>query len=130
MSAPKAHLSFQWAEFNRLDRQLGLMRRWGVSESDLGFQALFRARGAAFAKVGLMRPRISTLILKLLALSPGEIKLFADAELGWLTEARSKPGATPVYKYVSDEVAETIVKGKLTHELEEFLMTPDDYIGE
>jgi len=130
MSEPDEHITSQWDEFSKLESQLNMMRRWGVSELDPGFQALFRARGAALAKVGLMMPRLPTLITLLAALSPGEITLFADAEIGWLVEARAKPGAPPVYKYVSDEIAEKIVKGEITHELEEELMTPDTYIGE
>ncbi|MBA7559930.1 hypothetical protein ES708_01548 [subsurface metagenome] len=82
------------------------------------------------SKLGLRVPRISVLVKLLFALSPGEIKLWADAELGWMTEARARPGAPPVYKYVSDEVAEKIVKGEITHELEEQLLEPDPYVGE
>jgi len=106
------------------------MRGWGVSELDPGFRRLLSARDAAMGKLGLMLPRTTTLAMSVLGLSPGEIKLWADAELGWMTEARRKPSALPVYKYVSDEVAEKLVKSELTHELEEELMTPDPYIGE
>ena len=42
-----------------------------------------------------------------------------------MTEARERPGAPPVYKYVSDEVAEKITKREITPELEEFLLTPE-----
>jgi len=130
VSSPSEHLSFQYAELNRFSEQLDMMRRWGVSESDPGFQRLLEARGAAMGKLGLLQPRTTALALFIPGLSPGEVKLWADAEIGWMTEARVKPGAPPVYKYVSDEVAEKIVKGELTHELEEELMTPDPYLGE
>jgi len=130
MSTPDVHLKFQWAEVNEFDRQLATMRRWGVLETDPGYKSLLAARGESLAKVGIIKAR-NTAVAKLLAgLSPGEIRLWSDAELGWMTEARTKPGAPPVYKYVSDEVAEKIVKEELTHELEEFLMTPDPYLGE
>ena len=71
-----------------------------------------------------------TLFLRLLGLSPGEIKLWHDAECGWFTEAREHPGATPVYHYISDEVAASIIKGELSKELEAELMKPDEYLGE
>lgn len=130
MSTGKEHLKFQYAELNKLDEQLGWMRHWGVLESDPGLQRLMKARGEAMAKLGLRKPRISTLVRVLPGLSPGEIKLWSDAEMGWLTEARAKSGAPPVYKYVTDEVAEKLVKGELTHELAATLMTPDPYLGE
>lgn len=130
MSAPDEHISSQWDEVHKLDKQLSSMRRWGVLESDPGYQALWRARGAALAKVGTRVPRLTTPVWGVLALSPGQIQLFADAEVGWLVEARDRPGAPPVYKYVSDEVAEKLVTGQLTKELELELMSPDTYIGE
>jgi len=130
MSKPSEHLKFQYAELNKLTSQLGMMRRWGVSELDPGFKRLLSARGAAMGKLGLRLPRTTTMVTSLLGLSPGEIKLWADAEMGWMTEARVKPGALPVYKYVTDEVAEKLIKGELTKELELTLMTPVEYFGE
>ncbi len=130
MSKPSEHLKSQYAEISKLTGQCALMRRWGVSSLDPGFQKLIGASRDAMGKLGLRVPRISALVKLLFALSPGEIKLWADAELGWMTEARARPGAPPVYKYVSDEVAEKIVKGEITHELEEQLLEPDPYVGE
>jgi len=130
MSEPKDHLAFQYAEVQRLDEQLRLMRQWGVSPTDPGYIALRTAHAQASFKVGLVLPRTSTLVQDLWGFSPGIIRLFNDAELGWMVEARTKPGAQPVYKYVSNEIAEKIVKRQITPELETFLMTPDDYLGE
>ena len=130
MSAPSEHRKFQYAEVNKLTSQLSMMRRWGVLESDPGYLRLLSARGAALGKLGLSVPRLSTMVLGLVGLSPGTIMLWADAEIGWITEALVKPGALPVFKHVTDEVAEKIVKGELTKELEEELMTPDPYVGE
>ena len=125
MSLPSEHLQFQYAEVQKLDDQIRMMRRWGVSELDPGFQRLLSVRGLATSKLGFRLPRITSLILKLVGLSPGTINLWADAELGWMTESRARPGALPVYKYVSDEIAEKIVKREITHELEEQLLTLD-----
>jgi len=130
MSTPGEHTKFQYAELNKLNSQLTMMRRWGVSEFDPGFKNLMSARGAIMGKLGLYLPRTTTMVGSFPGLSPGSIKLWADAELGWMTEARVKPGALPVYKYVSDEVAEKLVKKELTPELEKELMTPDTYLGE
>lgn len=130
MSKPGEHYKFQWAEIDRLTRELNFMRRWGISELDPSFRALNRARGAAFGKLGLAKPRVSTLIVRGFGLSPGELKLFADAELGWLVEAKASPKSPPVFKYVGDDIAEKIVKEELTHEEFITLAAPDDYIGE
>jgi len=130
MSEPKDHLAFQYAELHKLDDQLRMMRGWGVSFADPGYQALGKAYAQSLYKLGLLQPRTSALVQDLSGFSPGIIRLFNVSELGWMVEARTKPGATPVYKYVSNEVAEKIVKKQITPELEKFLMTPDDYIGE
>lgn len=130
MSIPAAHIKFQYAELDKLTEQLGMMRGWGISESDPGFLALLEARGIAEAKVGLMQPMSVFQIARSFGMSPGVIALFAVAERGWMVEARAKPGALPVYHYVSDEIAEAILKEELTPEQKEYLFTPDPYIGE
>lgn len=99
----------------------------GVSDA---YKSLYSLRGKLLAQVGLKFPRTITLVLKLAGLSPGTVTLWHDVESGWLVEARAKLGAPPVYHYVKDEVAINILSGKLTHELEAELMTPDDYMGE
>ena len=125
MSTPEEHVKFQYAEIARLERELEQLRGWGVPETEGGFLRLGRAIDTAIGKVGRVLSRTTTLVKTITGLSPGEIKLWADAELGWLTEARARPGAPPVYKYVSDEVAEKIVKEEVTPELERELLTPD-----
>lgn len=130
MSTPEQHLKFQQNEFERLDKELEMMRKWGVLETDPGFLNLLRARNEAWAKVGLLQSRTTTLVETITGFSPGEIKLWADAELGWKIEARERPGAPPVYRYVSDEVARKIKLGELSHEEFMELLTPDTYVGE
>ncbi len=130
MSTPGQHLSFQYAELNKLNEQLAMMQRWGVSETDPGYQRLWDARGAALGKIGQIKARTTTLAVALVGLSPGEIKLWADAELGWMVEGRVTPGAPPVYRYVGDDIAEKIVKKLLTHEEFIELTLPDPYVGE
>ena len=126
MSKPSDHLKFQYAELNKLNQALRTLIRQGIPEVDAAYQAVYKARGAAFGKLGKVQPRTTTLVKLLLGLSPGEIKLFQDAERGWLVESIPRPGAQPVYRYVSDEIAGLIIKGELTHDLEEILFTPEE----
>jgi len=106
------------------------MRKFGIPEISDAYQQLFRLRGKLMAQIGFKLPRPLSLLAKLVGLSPGILKVWHDAEAGWMAEARAKPGAPPVYKAVSDEVAVAIIKGEVTKELEESLMTPDEYLGE
>lgn len=75
-------------------------------------------------------PRTILQLIKLLGLSPGSISLFLDVEGGFLTAAKVDDKARPVYHYVSADVAARLLTGGLDHDLEDILMTPDDYIGE
>ena len=69
-----------------------------------------------------------TQLIKLIGFSPGTITLWHDNESGWMSEARTRPGAAPVYKSVSDEVAMAILKKEVTPELEVTLLTPDENV--
>lgn len=125
MSDPDEHKQFQYEELHKIEDAMSLLDRLGISEQDPAYVALGTARSTALGKLGLIQPRTSTLVSKLAGLSPGEIRLFQDAERGWMVEAISEPGAKPVYKYVTDEVAEVILKGELTHEVFTELMQPE-----
>jgi hypothetical protein len=106
------------------------MRRFGISQVSPAYRQLYQARGKILALIGFKIPRIVSLLKVLPFLSPGSLKLFHDAESGFMVEARVKPGAPPIYHHVTGEIAISILKDELTHEVEESLMTPDDYIGE
>jgi len=120
-----------WQQIKETDRAIGSLRLHldipGVSEAT---RELYSIRGQLLARVGIKYPRIITKILKLIGLSPGTVTLWHDVESGWMTEARARPGAPPVYKAASDEVALVILKREVTHELEAQLLTPDPYLGE
>ena len=120
-----------WQQVREIERALSALKPHlaipGVSDATA---ELYSIRGKLLKTVGLKFPRTISQILKLAALSPGTITLWHDIESGWMTEARAKPGAPPVYHYVKDNVAVAILKGELTKELETTLMTPDEYIGE
>ena len=119
-----------WHQVGELDRALGALRIGGISELSAPYRQLSSLRGKLMKQVGFKFPREVQLVMRLVGLSPGTIKLWHDVESGWMAEARTGPGAPPVYRSVTDAVAITILKGELTHELEAELMTPDPYIGE
>jgi len=119
-----------WQQIKELERALGALQHLGIETSNPAYQLLFGMRGKMMKQIGFKFPRSISSIARVLALSPGNITLWHDVESGWMSEARAKPGAPPVYKSVSDETAVAIIKGEITHELEEQLMTPDEYIGE
>lgn len=119
-----------WGQINELTRALTTMTKFGIPEVSEAYQKLYGIRGKLLAQVGFKFPRIITQLVRLAGLSPGEVRLWHDVECGWMSEARAKPGAPPVYHHVSDDIAMAILKGELTKELEAELMTRDDYLGE
>jgi len=119
-----------WQQIHEVERALTTMERFGISTTDPAYLALSGQRGSLLAQVGTKFPRTFFQVAKSFGMSPGVITLWEDVESGWMSEARARPGAPPVYHYVSDEVAMAILKREVTPELEKFLMTPDPYIGE
>ena len=119
-----------WSQIKELDRALSTMRRFGIPEVSEAYQELYSMRGKLMAQVGIKFPRTVVQLIKLVGLSPGAITLWHDVESGWMSEARARPGAPPVYKAASDEVAMAILKREVTKELKKDLLTPDPYLGE
>ena len=120
----------KWQQIGELDRALSALRRAGLGPGFDVYNQLYAIRGRVFGQVGFKYPRTVSLLARLLAMSPGSIKLWHDIEAGWMVEAREKTGAPPVYRRVSDDVAVAILKKELTPELEAELMKPDEYLGE
>ncbi|MBW2561769.1 MAG: hypothetical protein JRE40_13060 [Deltaproteobacteria bacterium] len=120
----------KWKQIEELDRALGALRGTGLGPGTTPYDTLWKLRGKVFGQLGIKFPRTVTQLIKIAGLSPGTITLWHDIEEGWMSEARVRPGAPPVYKSVSDEVAMAILKREITKELEEKLMTPDEYLGE
>jgi len=119
-----------WSQIRELDRALSTMRRFGIPEVSEAYRDLYGMRGKLMAQVGIKFPRTVIQLIKLVALSPGVITLWHDVESGWMSEARARLRAPPVYKSVSDDVAMAILKGEVTKELEKELLTLDPYLGE
>lgn len=121
---------YNYRQVTEIDRALKVLRLNGILEDSLPYKSLYSLRGKILKQIGIKFPRVPSLLKLVAGLSPGTIKVWHDAESGFMSEARAKEGAPPVYKHVTDEVAVSILKGELTHELELELMTPDEYIGE
>jgi len=120
----------KWRQIHELDRAMRTMRAFGIPEVSEAYQQMYSMRGKLMGQVGVKFPRTISQIVKLIGLSPGVISLWHDVEEGWMSEARERKGAPPVYKSVSDGVAMAILQRRVTPELEKTLMTPDPYLGE
>lgn len=120
-----------WGQVREVERAINALKLHvdipGVSDAT---RELYAIRARLLKTVGIKFPRTISAILKLAGLSPGTITLFHDIESGWMTSARTSPGSPPVYHYVKDDVALTILSGKLTHEQFTELAKPDEYLGE
>jgi hypothetical protein len=123
-------LYHSFRQINEIQRTLRTLTRAGFGPMTEPYQAVYKLQGDLLGKLGLRSVKPMSLLKLLVGLSPGSVKVWHDAESGWFTEAREKPGAPPVYHHVSDDTAMGLLKGELTHELEAELMKPDEYLGE
>ena len=119
-----------YRQIHEYESSLQKLTLGGFGPGTAPFNILYEARNKVLASVGLKASKSVLSILRLVGLSPGSVNLWHDGESGFMTEAKTKPGAPSVYKRVPIEVALTILKGEMTHDLEDQLMTPDDYMGE
>jgi len=106
------------------------MEKFGIDPTSEAYQTLWKQRGTLLAKIGYKFPTTINPLGMITGLSPGIIKVWHHGESGWMAEARERPGAPPVYRAVTDEVAMAILKREVTPELEKVLLTPVDYYGE
>jgi len=118
----------KWRQIDELDKALGSLRVTGLGPGTTPFDTLWKLRGQIYGQIGFKFPRTLTQLIKIFGFSPGTITLWHDIESGWMSEARARPGAPPVYKSVSDEVAMAILKKEVTPELEAELLKPDEYV--
>jgi len=115
-------------QIKEIERALGTMRKYGIGDLFPAYRQLEGLRSKLLGSVGFKFPNAITLLASLAGFSPGTIKLWHNAESGWMSEFRPRPGAPPVYKAASDEVAMAIMKREITDELEERLAAPDQGI--
>ena len=119
-----------WQQISSLDKALRDLRIHGLGIGSGPYEQLWKIRGQVFARIGYKIPREVQLILRLVALSPGEIQLYFDVENGWMTHARHGPGVPWVSRSITASTAITLLQDGLTHSLEDELMAPDPYVGE
>ena len=125
----KGKSAWSWAQLEEIDRGLSVLRQAGLGIGTAPFDILYKARGEMLRYLSVKLPKPVVLLSKLLGLSPGVINVWFDSEGGFFTQARSDPRLPWATHYVGDNIAITLLKGELTHELEDFLMTPDDFEG-
>ncbi len=114
-----------WQQVHEIEKALATMERFGIDPGSEGVVALQGERAKLMAQVGFKFPRTVTPMSEFMVFLSPAIRVWHDSEQGWMSEARAKPGAAPVYKAASDEVAMAILKRDITPELEAILLTPD-----
>lgn len=114
-----------YQQINTVDRALSDMRSFGFSIDFRPFRILQDSRIKLLRQIGVKLPKVISLLIKFIGLSPGVIALWLDNESGFMSEARTTPSSPPVYKSVSSQLAMKILSHDISPELEEFLMTPD-----
>ena len=119
-----------WQQIRTAERALGDLEKLGLGPGTEAYEAVWHQRGALLAEVGRKFPRVDFTLSMWRELSPQRIRAWFDPEFGFMAEIRASPGAPPVYKMVSAEVAVAIIKDEVTPELKETLLAPDEYLGE
>lgn len=119
-----------WQQIRTVERDIEVMRRYGVLETDPGFQAAWRRRGQLLAQVGRKFPRTMIDLTPTIWISPESLKLMEDPEFGFVVMARRAPGVPAIYHRVSDDEAMAIMRREISQELKERLLKPDEYLGE
>ena len=96
------------------------------------YELIYKMRGEVLGKLSLRIPstRVPSLLKLLALLSPGELKVWFDIEVGWMVEGRLEPGAPPVVRRVSAEDAMTLLKPEPPADLVHRLLQPETYFGE
>jgi len=119
-----------WQQIGTADRALRDLERLGLGPGTEAYNAVLGQRGALLAEVGRKFPRIDYSLSMWREFSPQRIRAWFDPEFGFMVESRVRPGAPPMYKMVSAEVAAAVIKGEITPEMKAILIKPDEYLGE
>jgi len=120
----------RYEQLHNVEIALGQLERIGFGPGTEAYNKLWQERGAIMGKLGQPRAKQTILQGTISGMSPGVIRAWFDTEVGWLSEARATPWADPVYKVITFEEAQAILKREVTPELEQRLLTPTAYIGE
>lgn len=119
-----------WGQIRTAERALGDLERLGLGPGTEAYNAVLAQRGKLMGQVGMKFPRIDYSLSMWRDFSPQRVRAWFDPEFGFMVEGRVSPGAPPVYKMVSAEVAAAVIKGELTPDMILTLVKPDEYIGE
>lgn len=115
-----------YRQLNSIDNALMDLALRGILPSNPAYQAIYKLRGETLGRLGAKFPRTILQLVKIVGLSPGELRAWFDVEGGWMVEARARPGALPVYHYVDADTAARVIKGDIDHEVEERMLTPTE----
>jgi hypothetical protein len=119
-----------WEQVHNIEREINKLRTLGITQQMPVYRELYHLRARWVNMLGLKTPKVTQLVATVLGLSPGEFRVWFDIETGWMVEARREKGADPVYHSVDAETAVKVSNRELTPELEKWLLTPSEYIGE
>ena len=119
-----------WQQVRTAESALSELEKLGLGPGTPAYQAVWKKRGELLATIGAKFPRIDYSLSMWREFSPGRVRVWFDPEFGFLVEARAKPGALPIYKRVTPEVAVAVIKGEVTPELKAQLLAPVEYHGE
>jgi hypothetical protein len=119
-------------QLKEIDQALSHILRAGLGPLSAPYEALYKVRGEVMGKLGLKAVSVRRVlpILKLLALSPGELEVFFDIEVGWIAQGTPRPGAPPVIRRISHEEAELLLSPRPPTSLVHRLLEPETYFGE
>lgn len=119
-------------QLSEIDKGLATLIRAGMGPLNPAYEALYKVRGSIMGKLRLAAPtpRLPTLLKVLAALSPGELKVFFDNEVGWIAEGTPTPGAPPVIRSISHEQAVLLMGPEPPPDLVHQLLKPETYFGE
>ena len=120
----------QWKARKNIENAVKTLLDAGMMPNTPSLMKLNMSLAKYGLNIGFSIPKPTNILLQLIGLSPGTINLWHDADNGFFTEAKVEPGAPPVYRMVTPEIAAILVRGELDHDLEDILMAPDEYLGE
>lgn len=121
-----------YEQLKEVEKGLDALLRAGLGPATIPYETLYKMRGSILRKLGLKvpTPRLPS-VLKLLALlSPGELKVFFDNEVGWVVEGRPTPESPPVIRRISHEEAVLLMGPEPPSDLVHKLLEPETYFGE
>ena len=120
----------KWEQISNTSSALGRLSVSPYMRALPGFGELYALRGSIMSQVMGPFPRVATLFRFIPFLSPGQVRIWFDTEVGWIVEGRASPGAPPVLRSIDQETAMQLLDPEAPEELLHPYELPDPYIGE